>query len=403
MRILLVNKFFYPKGGAETYYFALRNLLLSKGHTIIDFAMADSKNLPSDYETYFVSNVDYNDVESLSEQVKIAARTIYSVEAKEKFRSLVQDTKPDLVHLNNFHHQISPSILDITKNSHIPTVYTAHDLKLVCPSYLMYNNRGICEKCKPNKYYHCTLNKCIKQSIAKSSIATIEAYYYHSRKSYQAIDRIITPSSFHRNKMIDWGTPTDQIVHLPNFLDQDFEPGAEVPIDEYYIYTGRLSREKGLFTLVEAFIELGLKLIIVGDGPERVSLTELLMRRGITNISLVGFKSGDKLRDLVQNSRAVIIPSECYENGPYSAIEALQLARPLIGSNIGGIPELIDGNGFLFDPGVVRSLVSAVRRMEETTEVDYQQMSLSSKRLFRENHTSDQHYKALSQIYGEII
>ena len=168
MKILMVNKFFYIKGGSETYYFSLKRKLEEEGHQVIDFSMKDEKNFESPYSDFFVDNVDYSGNSSLSAKLKMAANIIYSKEAKEKFESLVLKEKPDIVHLHIFQHQISPSILDVCKEYNIPTVYTAHDLKMICLNYKMMHHGRICEDCRDGHFYHCAFNKCVKDSFSKS-------------------------------------------------------------------------------------------------------------------------------------------------------------------------------------------------------------------------------------------
>ena len=194
MKILMVNKFFYIKGGSETYYFALKRMLEAKGHTVIDFSMKDEKNFDSPYVEYFVEAVDYNGGMSKKQQLKAAKNIIYSTEAKRKLEKLIQETKPDIAHLHIFQHQLSPSILDVLKKYNIPTVYTAHDLKMLCLNYVMMTHGQLCEKCKDGHYINCLKQKCVKNSTLKSSINVIEGYLHKWRKSYDAIDVILTPS-----------------------------------------------------------------------------------------------------------------------------------------------------------------------------------------------------------------
>ena len=199
MKILMVNKFYYIKGGSETYYFELKRLLESKGHTVIDFSMQDEKNFVSPYSNYFVENVDYNNKEGIFSRIKAAADIIYSFESKRKFERLVNEVKPDCIHLHIFQHQISPSILDVIKKYHIPTIYTAHDLKMLCLNYKMMHHGKLCEQCRGGKYFHCVLNKCVKDSYLKSCVNVVEGYVHRWRHSYDVINVIITPSLFYKN------------------------------------------------------------------------------------------------------------------------------------------------------------------------------------------------------------
>lgn len=409
MKILMVNKFFYIKGGSETYYFALKRLLESKGHEVIDFSMKDPKNFESPYSDYFVEAVDYNGPNGFKDKIRAARNIIYSKEARVKFESLVKATKPDVVHLHIFQHQLSPSILDVCKKYNLPVVYTAHDLKMLCLNYVMMTHGEICEKCKGGHYFNCARNKCVKNSFAKSMINVCEGYLHKWRKSYDAIDVIVTPSNFYRKKFIEFGVSEQRVIHLANFLDRE-RPAVNLSDDcgKYFLYFGRLSREKGIMTLIKAFekyAEAGgtSDLYIVGNGPCMDDINAYLTEKGLTKVKLLGFKSGQDLIDVVGNARAVILPSEWYENGPYSAIEALQLGRPIIGSELGGIPELIDKNGYIFRHGDVDELSGILASFPDKDSEEYKELSQASFRIYDERYTAASHYPTLEKVYEKAI
>ena len=404
MKILMVNKFFYIKGGSETYYFALKRKLEEEGHQVIDFSMKDEKNFESPYSDFFVENVDYSGNSSLSANLKMAANIIYSKEAKEKFESLVLKEKPDIVHLHIFQHQISPSILDVCKKYNIPTVYTAHDLKMICLNYKMMHHGRICEDCRDGHFYHCAFNKCVKDSFSKSCINTIEGYLHKWRKSYDAIDYIITPSDFYRRKFIEFGVNPERVVHIPNFLDRE-KPSVNKRDDNkrYFLYFGRLSEEKGILTLIKAMEGIKSDLYIVGSGPLRSKIENYISQQKLSNIKLMGFKSGQELINIVGNAEAVVLPSEWYENGPYSAIEALQVGRPIIGAKIGGIPELVNNNGYLFKMGNIESLVDALASFEYLSRNDYEKLEIKSKEMYLNYYTWAVHKKPLYEVYEKAM
>ncbi len=399
----MVNKFYYIKGGSETYYFALKRLLESRGHTVIDFSMKDPKNFSSPYSDYFVENVDYAGKSGIREKMRIASNIIYSREAKQKFEALVREVQPDLVHLHIFQHQISPSILDVIGKYQIPCVYTAHDLKMLCLNYKMMHHGHLCEECKGGKYYRCAVNRCVKDSFAKSCINVAEGYFHKWRKTYDHIDVIITPSAFYRKKFSEFGIPENRVVHIPNFLDRE-KPivGEREDKEHYYLYFGRLSEEKGVLTLLRAVEKAGVKAKIIGTGPLEAQIREQIRNRSLENVQMLGFKSGQELIDEVGNAKAVVLPSEWYENGPYSAIEALQMGRPVIGADIGGIPELIDGNGYLFESGNDRELANALLKMESLSEEEYHEMCRISMELFEKNYSQETHFEKLKAVYQSI-
>lgn len=400
MKILMVNKFYYIKGGSETYYFSLKRQLEKMGHVVIDFSMKDEKNFDSPYSNYFVNNVDYSRNASIKSKIKMASNIIYSKEAKEKFELLVQNEKPDIVHLHIFQHQISPSILDVCKKYNLPTVYTAHDLKMICLNYKMMHHGSICEDCKDGHLYHCALNKCVKDSFSKSIINVFEGYIHRCRKSYDAIDYIITPSYFYRRKFIEFGVQADRVIYIPNFLDRDNPKVNENNNSKkYLLYFGRLSEEKGIFTLIQAMEKIDMDLYVVGSGPLKEGINKYIKEHNMTNIKMLGFKSGQELVDIVGNAKAVVLPSEWYENGPYSAIEALQVGRPIIGANIGGIPELIDNNGYLFESGCSNDLIKSIEKMINEDSESYSTMEVNSKKLFENNYTAPNHLSRLLSVY----
>ncbi|MBR1880788.1 MAG: glycosyltransferase [Prevotella sp.] len=402
MKILMVNKFFYLNGGSETYYFALKKLLELNGHTVIDFSMADNRNFSSDYSGYFVINVDYSGGGSAFEKLRIAKNIIYSNEAKKKFEQLVKDTEPDIVHLNIFQHQISPSILDVIKKYKIPTVYTAHDLKMICLNYQLLHNGRICEDCKDGKLRHCLKNKCVKDSYAKSFLNFVEGVVHRKRRSYDVIGKIINPSEFQMKKFIEFGVEPDRLIHMANFFEGvPYEIENRDDRESYYLYFGRLSHEKGVPSLVKA-VGGDIPLYIVGTGPDEDGIKNYINEKKLDNIKMLGFKSGQELYNLVGNAKAVIMPSVVYENSPYSAIEALSLSRPIIGADIGGIPELVNNNGFLFKSGNSEDLRAKILELENADPETYNSMKKASFDLYKKNHMPQDYYDKLMDIYKEV-
>ena len=400
MKILMVNKFYYIKGGSETYYFELKRLLESKGHTVIDFSMQDEKNFVSPYSNYFVENVDYNNKEGIFSRIKAAADIIYSFESKRKFERLVNEVKPDCIHLHIFQHQISPSILDVIKKYHIPTIYKAHDLKMLCLNYKMMHHGKLCEQCRGGKYFYCVLNKCVKDSYLKSCVNVVEGYVHRWRHSYDAINVIITPSLFYKKIFEKFGINCNRVIHIPNFIDfNKHEIEFSEDRENYYLYYGRLSKEKGIMTLIKAVENLNVQLKIAGTGPLEEDVRQYVADKKISNIMFLGFKTGKDLSNIVGNAKAIILPSEWYENGPYSAIEALQLGRPIIGADIGGIPELIDNNGYLFKSGNIDSLKDDILKLEKLDNEQYGVFKDNSLNLFEKNYTNEKHYRLLKEAY----
>ncbi|WP_195939201.1 glycosyltransferase [Bifidobacterium pseudocatenulatum] len=442
MRILLVNKYFYRKGGAETYFFALAEGLRALGHDVAFFSMQHPNNEPSYWSKYFVSEKDYVGDISAFKKVQEASTLIYSFEAKRKFEALLEEFKPDVIHMNNVHRQLTLSILDAPylKKHHVPVVYTAHDYILVCPAYTMVNGHGeVCDACLDKHFMHATKNVCVKGSRAKSALATMEAEFLKFHHAYSKIDLIIAPSQFMKSKL-DEGGFAGKTVAMQNFLtDSQMAMGARVANTHkfedaqagarpYFLFFGRLSQEKGILTLVKAFLQAaGLgryadsdadaghegflpdiwDLHIVGDGPGREAIERLIASAGpqaVSRIHLLGYKSGEDLQREVGNARFTVLSSEWRENMPYSGLESLAAQTPVIGANIGGIPELVvEGKtGFRFESGDLDSLTVALRRAVNVDESRYDTMQRQCDQYVQKRCRQSGYVEKLEQVYGDI-
>lgn len=444
MRILLVNKYFYRKGGAETYFFALAEGLRALGHEVAFFSMQHPNNESSYWSKYFVSEKDYVGDISAFKKVQEASTLIYSFEARRKFEALLEEFKPDVIHMNNVHRQLTLSILDAPylKKHHVPVVYTAHDYILVCPAYTMVNGHGeVCDACLDKHFMHAVKNVCVKGSRTKSALATMEAEFLKFHHAYSKIDLIIAPSQFMKSKL-DEGGFASKIVAMQNFLtDSQIAMGARVANTHkfedaqagarpYFLFFGRLSKEKGIFTLVKAFLQAaGLgkgagsetgagaghnevlpdtwDLHIVGDGPEREAIERLIASAGPqaeSRIHLLGYKNGEDLQREVGNARFSVLSSEWRENMPYSGLESLAAQTPVIGANIGGIPELVvEGEtGFAFESGNVSDLTDALIKASHAGENDYQIMQQACTKYVNERCEQSQYVRQLEDSYRRI-
>lgn len=398
MKILLINKFLYPKGGDAISTLATGKLLQQKGHKVYFWGMKHSLNNEYEYSDYYVDNIDYDSL-TVKEKINNSIKILYSFEAKKKFENFIKLIKPDIVHLNNFAHQISPSILHILNKYNIPTVMTLHDCKLICPSSGMVSNGIICEKCKNNKFYWCFLKKCKKNSYIKSLINAIEMYFHHKiLKCYNLVDIYISPSNFHKLKHNEFNFHK-KIIHLPNFVYlEDYIPSYK--FDNEICYFGRLSQVKGINTLIDAVKELKITLKLIGEGPLKNNLHIKLKKENITNVHLLDYKKGDDLKNEVKKAMAVILPSECYENNPRSIIEAFALGKPVIGSNVAGIPELLKNGvtGYTFELGNVEDLRDKIKLILNNQEKIIE-MGKNARKFVEKNFNPEKHYKKLSQIY----
>jgi glycosyltransferase involved in cell wall biosynthesis len=405
MQILLSNKFFNLKGGSETVFFQERNYLKNNGHKVIDFSMQHPENLPSEYSGYFVSNVDYQgsskaDKMSFLEKCRIAAKFIHNSEAVKKLGALIEKEKPDIAHLHNIYHQITPAIIIVLKNAGIKVVLTLHDYKLICPSYSMLNNDTICNKCQGKYFWHATSQKCHNGSYLKGLLLSIEGYWHKWAGSYDKVDLFLCPSRFIADLVSQYRVDERKIRILPNGIDVNAYNFSEQD-DGYALYFGRISKEKGVETLLEAHQSLSnrLPLKIVGTGhlmPE--------LRKRYLEAEFTGYKTGEELKELIRRASFVVVPSEWYENCSMSVLEAMAYGKPVIGSGIGGIPEQIENGktGFLFEMSNVRELAKKMTLLAEDKKLRQEMGKAARKKLERE-YSLEAHCSKLMEIYEELL
>ncbi|MDP2923947.1 MAG: glycosyltransferase family 4 protein [Candidatus Omnitrophota bacterium] len=405
MKILLANKFFYLKGGSEYVFFDSAKLLESRGHKVIFFSMRHPRNFSSEYEKYFVSNVDYES-NRFKSKIDASLKLLYSFEAKRKIEELIKKERPDVAHLHNIYHQISPSILHSLKKFKIPIIMTLHDYKLVCPNRSLRMNESCCEECNKGKYFRCIINLCVSKSYIKSSLNMIEMYFHHSiLHIYELIDIFIAPSIFLKNKIEEMGFK-GEIVYLPNFIhNKELDYFCNWQDQERIIlYFGRLSKIKGLLTLLEAVRGLNVELRIVGEGPLRSTLEYKVRKDQLKNVCFLGYKQGEALYNEIQKAMAVILPSEWYENSPRSIIEAFSLGKPVIGSRIGGIPEFIKDKetGLTFKPGNAEDLRTKIQFFLNNQDIT-KKWGENARKLIEEKFSEDKYYEEIMKLYKEAI
>ena len=344
-KILLINKFYYNRGGDCMAVLNTEQLLKAHGHEVAIFSMKYEQNLPSAWEIYFPEKINFATRNPFAISRTIA-RLFKPKDVAKQFNKLLDDFKPDVVHLHNIHSYISPVVAEIAHQKGIRVVWTMHDYKLICPAYTCLNHGTVCEQCFTDKS-RILINKCLRNSFLASLFGWLEAIYWNRTKLAKSTDCFISPSQFLKTKMVAAGFPAEKIEVLPNFMPQIIDSTASKK--HYYCYVGRISEEKGIDTLLKAAIQLPFSLKVIGDGP----LLNVFRNEFIAeNIEFLGYLSTEKLFEIVKKARCVVIPSVWYENNPFSAIEALCLGTPVLGSRIGGIPELIEEgvNGFLFTP-----------------------------------------------------
>lgn len=400
MKVLLVNKFHWNKGGSEKYYFELGELLKQHGHEVAYFSMEDEKNIKTGYKEYFVPKFDLNNSSKLK-----ALDVIYNKENEKIMEKALDEFKPDVVHLNNFQRQLSASIIKPIKKGNIPIVFTAHDVQAICPAItMMDNDKNPCELCMKGKYINCIKKSCNKGSKLKSALGAIEGYYYRNHKIYtDKIDYIITPSEFYRNKFIEDGINPNKIQAIHNSIEMN-DYNVETQDDGYALYFGRLSKEKGILNLINAFAKCNKgNLYIAGEGPEKENIEKIIKENNLEDrVKLLGFLNKEQMTDVTRKCKFVVVPSIWYENCPYSVLETLAIGKPIIGSNMGGIPELIidNENGFIYN--TVEELTEKMNTLFEDKDL-VKQFSKESKELAKQNYDREVYYNKLKQIYDKVI
>lgn len=402
MKLLSINNYHYLRGGAEAVYFAHDQLFRDSGWDTAFFSMRHPNNVPCKWSDYFVDEIELGKDYGVLEKAQMAGRVIYSLEARRKLGGLLQKFRPDVAHAHCIYHHISPSILPLLAERGVATVLTAHDLKLACPSYRMLNQTGICERCKGGNLLHVIRYRCIHGSLALSSLIALESAAHRALGIYRKhLRAIISPSRFLREKLIEWGWPAQLVQYVPNFID--IEAFAPKPLGEDFLYLGRLSPEKGVATLIRATALAGVKLRIAGTGPQREELESLALATG-ASVEFLGFQSGEALQSTIAQARAIVLPSEVYENAPISVLEAYASAKPVIGANIGGIPELIDEGetGFLFRSGDPDDLASSLAEAASLPADGLAAMGRAARERVQRNHSRELYREKMLALYSQL-
>lgn len=392
MKILIINKFLHPNGGSETYIFKISEYFESIGHEVQFFGMEHEGRCVGNNAEQYTADMDFHGGSKLA-KLTYPIKTIYSAEARRKLLIVLKDFEPDVVHLNNFNYQLTPSVILAVKDYEkfsgrkVRIIMTAHDEQLVCPNHLMFSNGKICEKCLGGKYYNCIKGKCIHGSTAKSIVGAMESYYWKLRKAYQYIDVIVCPTNALKKKLDTNPAIADKTIALHNFTEA--QEKLDVKKENYVLYFGRYSHEKGIEMLLAA---KDYRFTCAGNGPfeEQVDAAE--------NITNLGFQTGAALQMLVRAARCTVLTSICVENCPFSVLESITLGTPVIGAATGGVPELVeDGKtGILFEVGNQSAFEAALDRILGDNEFAAE---LAQNCLKKEFYTVETYCEKLLEIY----
>jgi len=405
MKILQINNFHYPRGGADRVYLDTIDLLQNNGFLVSCFSTLNERNESRGSNSFFVKDMNLRNASGMIEKLKFASRFVKNTEAITQLKALIKLEKPDIAHLHIFQSRLSTPIIDVLKNAGIPIVMTVHEYKIICPVYTCLDGNGnICEDCAGGNYMPAIQKKCNQQSYIQSALSAYECWLRDNTCSWtEGIDYFIFPSQFIRNKHLQYYPELqDKSTVVYNFLDlnqyiPEYSPG------NYDLYFGRLSPEKGISTLIEAYRDLpNNPLCILGEGPSEVEMRDKLNQfSDATHIQLQGYLKGKELTDKIKNARFVIVPSEWYENNPRSIIEAQALGKPVIGADIGGIPELIQSgiNGAIFISGDSRSLQNTIL---ELSSYNYSTLSKNARAFAEQKFSARDHLAELQNIYSNF-
>lgn len=399
LTILNISQNHFIRGGSDRYFFTMAEILKKHGHNVIPFTAANPKNEPSEWEDYFPRGADFEKPGPID-----LLRFLYSRNAAKSIQSLLKKVDVDIAHFHIYYGKLTASILSSLKNAGIPLIQTLHEYKITCPVYSHLSNDEICESCEGKHYWRAIPKRCNRGSLARTTLSVAESYISRYLGSVDKFDHFISVSHFLRRKMIQYGMPEDKISTVHNFTDvSDITPNYDQ--GEYILYFGRVHKSKGIFTLIDAAAPLKhVPLYIVGDGEAMPEVQRIVEEKECNHIQLLGFKQGDELRNLILNSICTVLPSEWYENCPMSVLESYAYGKPVIGADIGGIPELINNqvDGFLVPSAGTEALRENLLWMFEN-KTDAVEMGRIGRRKMETEFNADIHYQRIMDIYQKFI
>jgi glycosyltransferase involved in cell wall biosynthesis len=404
MKILFCNKYNYPFSGTEAYIFEAMELLRTHGHEAALFSMADERGGPDPYGRYFVPHIDFKQPCRWFRKLGMAASAIYSWEARRRIRAMVADFRPDVAHVRNIYHHLSPSILWELKAQNIPVLYHLNDFKVLCPNYNLVSHGEACERCKNGRFRQALTEKCYPGNGARAMLVT-EAYIHKWLGTYpKCVDCFLAPSQFVRDKFVEHGWDASRFEVLPHF--QLLEPVAPRPDENApLLYFGRLSSEKGIDDLLRAMRRLpNLRLNIAGDGPDRHRLQQLAAQLDLQNVQFTGNLRGADLDQAIAGSRFTVLPSHAYETFGKTILESYARARAVIATDLGSRRELVhEGTtGLLYHVGNVDELVETIQFLSSRPELA-EKMGLAGRDLVQARYSPKTHYQGLVALYERVV
>lgn len=412
MKVLIVNYRYFISGGPEKYMFNITSELESRGHKVIPFSINSNKNIETKYSKYFVEPIGdrnstyFDEVKKTPKTIfQMLSRSIYSFKVKKALKKEIKEEKPDIVYIIHFVNKLSPSVIKAAYEMKVPVVLRLSDYFMLCPRFDFLYNKKVCEDCLKKGYRTCIKRKCVKNSLFASFVRVLSMKIHKYIKIYDKVNYFVTPSNFLRDKLIKNGYDKNKIKCIPTFT-KSVNKNTKNIVGKYGLYFGRISEEKGVETLIRAYEKMPNNILkIMGDDTteEALKLKDYVNNNNLKNIEFVGFKSGKELEKIIQDSRFVLIPSIWYDNLPNTALEAFQYYKPVIASNIGSLPELVEDkyNGYLFKPGNIDDLIKKIKYLDND-KIVYEMGENSHKKLISD-FSVDNHYNQLIGLFNRLI
>jgi len=409
MKILMAHGTWYQTGGDWSYLQSLQSLYSERGDEILPFSMEDVRNAPTEFSKYFVSNINYKDAHeksSLIDVKNVVMRAIYSTEAVNKLSWLLDENLIDVAQLNSIHNIQTLSIIPLLKERGIPVVWRVLDYKIICPNRTFLSDGRVCTKCLAGNYFWSTVKMCKKKSLTASLVSTLDAYFNKYKKYYDLVDVFLLQSDFSREIFLKAGFPNHKLKVIANPYSATHGltlPEKDESREEYILYFGRLSSEKGVHTLIDAMKYLGNEtLFVIGDGPEEKSLKDKAASMPSAKIKFLGSVWGDELNNIIKYAKLTVVPSEWYEVSPYVILQSFDFGIPVVGANIGGIPDLIvEGHtGKLFESGNSLDLARSVTYVINDNETDYFE---NCRGYLGDFHSPKIYYDATMSLFRELM
>lgn len=399
MKILMVNNFFYERGGAEKSLFDAASLLDSHGHSTFFMSSKFCENKPYPFDKYFVSDVEFKS-KTVAGSINALTRLYKNFEAERQLEKYMGEIgHVDLAHINNIMYRIGPSIVPFFKRQGIPVVFHLRDYNLMCGAINLIANGKVCDACSDYRFLNAFHKRC--KGLAGSAIITTTMIFYHKiMKYFDDVDVFVSPSSFLKKKYHEMGF-NKRIEVLPNFLYSSKIKPAYGDSDNTYVYFGRISEEKGIMTLLRACAQLKeITFKIIGTGPQLEDAKAFVQANDLYNVKIMGYMKGEQLYDEIRAAKASIVPSEWHENNSKAILESMALGKPVIASNIGGNPESVrEGEtGHLFEPFNMEDLVSKILLVENNPS--HAEMGRRARQIIEEEYNPEQYFTKLMEIYS---